>query len=99
MFVRGAAAVVLAALMLAGSGSSAALASSPSASAHAPTIVTYRNCRLLNQRYPHGVGKPGARDHVSGRTKPVTTFYRNVALYNANRARDRDKDGIACEKL
>jgi Excalibur calcium-binding domain len=29
---------------------------------------------------------------------PVTTFYVNNALYAANRGRDGDHDGIACEK-
>jgi hypothetical protein len=61
-------------------------------------VAKYSNCAAMNRVYKHGVGKPGARDKVSGRTKPVTNFYKNLALYNANRARDRDKDGIACEK-
>ena len=56
----------------------------------------YANCRALNADYPHGVGRPGARDRTSG--TPVTNFRRSRSLYNANRARDRDRDGIACEK-
>jgi Excalibur calcium-binding domain len=56
----------------------------------------------LNQKYPHGLGKVGARDHTTG-TPPVTTFHRSTRLYNLamsyNRGLDRDKDGIACEKL
>ena len=51
-------------------------------------------------KYPHGVGKPGARDTTSG--VPVTTFTRSASLYRTamgyNRSLDRDKDGIACEK-
>jgi hypothetical protein len=47
--------------------------------------------------YPHGVGMPGAVDRVSGTTKPVTTFERSSALYEANRGSDGDKDSIACE--
>lgn len=59
---------------------------------------TFKNCTQLNKTYPHGVGKPGARDKVRGSTKPVTNFKRSTTLYNANKKSDRDKDGIACEK-
>lgn len=59
---------------------------------------TYKNCTALNKVYKHGVGKPGAHDKVSGRTKPVTNFKRSAGLYKANKKSDRDKDGIACEK-
>jgi hypothetical protein len=38
-----------------------------------------------------------AVDRTSGTR--VTTFRRDLALYNANSGSDRDKDGIACEKL
>lgn len=58
----------------------------------------FANCAALNAIYPHGVGLPGAVDHVSGSSKPVTTFTRSTALYEANTARDRDGDGIACEQ-
>jgi hypothetical protein len=55
----------------------------------------------VNKKYPHGVGKLRARDKTSG--TPVTTFKRSNTLYNTamshNRGLDRDKDGIACEKL
>ncbi|MCD9198383.1 excalibur calcium-binding domain-containing protein [Aeromicrobium wangtongii] len=57
---------------------------------------TYKNCTALNKAYPHGVGKPGARDKTSG--KPVTNFTRSAAIYKKNTKSDRDKDGIACEK-
>jgi hypothetical protein len=60
----------------------------------------WKNCTVVNHRYPHGVGKVGARDHTSG--TPVTTFKRSNSLYaaamKANRGLDRDKDGMACEK-
>jgi hypothetical protein len=58
----------------------------------------FKNCTALNRVYPHGVGKPGAVDHVRGSTKPVTNFYRSAALYAANSSMDRDHDGVACEK-
>jgi hypothetical protein len=55
----------------------------------------------VNKRYPHGVGKLGAHDKTTG--TPVTTFKRSTRLYRIaisyNRGLDRDKDGIACEKL
>jgi Excalibur calcium-binding domain len=59
-------------------------------------VPRFPNCKALNAKYPHGVGRVGARDKTSG--TPVTTFKRSNALYEANRGRDRDKDGIACEK-
>lgn len=62
-----------------------------------PAAKTYANCDALHQDYPHGVGRPGATDHTSGST-PVTTFTVNRAVYDANTGRDRDDDGIACEK-
>jgi hypothetical protein len=55
----------------------------------------------VNKRYPHGVGKLGAHDKTTG--TPITTFKRSTRLYRIaisyNRGLDRDKDGIACEKL
>ena len=59
----------------------------------------FANCTALNKVYAHGVGKPDAVDHVSGHTKKVTNFYPSLSLYKANKGSDRDKDGIACEKL
>jgi Excalibur calcium-binding domain len=62
--------------------------------------VLYKNCTNLNKKYPHGLGKVGARDRTSG--TPVTNFARSTRLYNVamsyNRSLDRDKDRIACEK-
>lgn len=62
----------------------------------------YKNCTVFNKKYPHGVGKKGAKDHVKGKSKPVTTFRVDTKIYNAamtwNKDLDRDKDGIACEK-
>lgn len=60
----------------------------------------FENCTALNKKYPHGVGKKGAKDKTSG--TPVTNFKRSTKLYNkamkANSRLDGDKDGIACEK-
>ena len=61
----------------------------------------WKNCKAVNAKYPHGVGRLRARDKTSG--TPVTNFRRSNVLYNTamryNRGLDRDKDGIACEKL
>ena len=71
-----------------------------------PTSVSviprlYKNCTNLNKKYPHGLGKRFAVDKTSGQR--VTNFYRSTVLYRRamsyNRGLDRDKDGIACEKL
>jgi hypothetical protein len=69
---------------------------SPTTGAAVPRA--YPNCKALNRVYPHGVGRVGARDRVRGDTPPVTTFKRSHTLYRLNTARDRDEDGIACEK-
>jgi Excalibur calcium-binding domain len=62
------------------------------------TAKTYPNCEALNRVYPHGVGRIGARDRVRGSSDPVRNFKRSNLLYRQNSARDRDKDGVACEK-
>lgn len=83
--------------LLAASGSLAlAVVTVGSTAAEAVPAKKYSNCTKLNKDYPHGVGKPGAKDKTSG--TPVTNFTRNKKVYKQNTARDRDKDGIACEK-
>jgi hypothetical protein len=61
--------------------------------------LVYKNCTNLNKRYPHRIGKVGARDYTSG--TPVTTFKRSNRLYRIatsyNKGLDSDKDSIACE--
>jgi uncharacterized membrane protein len=64
--------------------------------AAAGASAAYPNCKALNAKYPHGVGLAGARDKTTG--EPVTTFKRSNTLYRLNVGKDRDKDGIACEK-
>lgn len=58
----------------------------------------FANCDAMHAVHPHGVGRPGAKDHTT-RTPPVTTFLPDLALYKANSGSDRDHDGIACEQL
>ncbi|HEY4267614.1 MAG TPA: excalibur calcium-binding domain-containing protein [Galbitalea sp.] len=82
------AALTIAALLaLSGAGAASASASVPH----------YKNCTAMHVHYKHGVAKTGARDHVKGKSKPDTRFYRSTAIYNANKGLDRDKDGVACE--
>lgn len=67
--------------------------------AQAATI--WDNCTTYNHVYPHGVGRLHAVDHTSG--TPVRNFVHSTVKYNRamthNRDLDRDRDGIACEKL
>jgi hypothetical protein len=70
-----------------------------SVTAKATIPPPWKKCALVNAKYPHGVGKVGARDHTTG--SPVNNFKRSNALYakamSFNKSLDRDKDGIACE--
>lgn len=61
-----------------------------------PAEHDFDNCTDMRGTYPHGVGRPGARDSTSG--TPVTTFYVSASLYEANSESDADGDGIACER-
>jgi hypothetical protein len=89
--------VVVAMLVFAGACLRAAVpvAASPRAAAS-----LWDNCTQVHKRYPHGVGRVGARDKTSG--TPVTNFKRSNLFYRlamrVNPGLDRDKDGIACEK-
>jgi hypothetical protein len=81
----------------------ALLVASPANAAIGSAIAApplYKNCTNLNKKYPHGLGRMGARDQTSG--TPVTNFKRSTKLYKLamsyNRGLDRDKDGVACEK-
>ena len=62
----------------------------------------FKNCTALHKVYKHGLGKSNAKDHVKGKTKPVTNFKHDTTLYNKaiayNKRLDADKDGIACEQ-
>lgn len=78
-----------------------ALALGLSAPADAVIPPKWKKCAVVNNRYPHGVGKLKAHDATDG--EPVTNFKRSTALYleamHYNRGLDRDRDGIACEQL
>ncbi len=64
------------------------------------TSCKFSNCAALNATHPHGIGRPGAVDKVAGGAQRVTNFTVDAAQYNENASKlDRDRDGIACEKL
>ncbi len=83
-------------------GASCAVVLATPGIADASATGIYKNCTAFHTKYKHGAGKAGARDHVSGSTKPVANFYHSTKVYNTamkkNRNLDRDRDGIACEK-
>jgi hypothetical protein len=59
-------------------------------------IIKFANCKAMNKVYKGGVAKSKTIKNKGGKThfKPFVSS----ALYNANKTKDRDKDGIACEK-
>jgi Excalibur calcium-binding domain len=74
-------------------------ASAPAARQTIP--ARWKNCTVVNKRFPHGVGKRYAQDKTKS-GDPVRNFYRSTLIYRRamhyNPSLDRDKDGIACEK-
>ncbi|MBG0917024.1 excalibur calcium-binding domain-containing protein [Exiguobacterium profundum] len=71
------------------------LSSTPTKSVDA-AVKTFKNCTELNKTYKGGVAKSKTTKNKGGKTH--YTPYVSKALYDANKARDRDKDGIACER-
>lgn len=59
-------------------------------------IVKFKNCKDLNKVYKGGVARTAKTKNKGGKTK-FKPFV-SKALYDANKGRDRDKDGIACER-
>jgi hypothetical protein len=56
----------------------------------------YSNCKALNKVYPGGVAKSSKAKNKGGKTKYQPKV--DAKLYKANSTKDRDKDGIACER-
>jgi hypothetical protein len=59
-------------------------AGTPFAAAAGAVSAPWKNCTTVNKRYPHGVGKVGARDKTSGTR--VTNFKRSSFLSSAARS-------------
>jgi endonuclease YncB( thermonuclease family) len=70
------------------------------ASAPSLSIQVFRNCEELNEVYPGGVARTDVTgNRVSGELRPFGVQpHFDDDLYEANRARDGDEDGIACER-
>ncbi|MBY9079692.1 excalibur calcium-binding domain-containing protein [Paenibacillus sp. HN-1] len=83
------------ALLAAGLAAGVLLWASPPASAGAE-MKKYRNCSELNKVYKGGVARSASTKNVGGKTKYKP--FVSAKLYEMNSGKDRDKDGIACEK-
>lgn len=71
---------------------------SPAAAVTAP-VKTFANCDAMHKVYAYrgGIKKVGAADR---RASGVAKYkpYVSTERYKLNAARDRDKDGVACER-
>lgn len=67
----------------------------PVSSAQAVSPKKYANCDELKAVYPGGVAKSKNWKNKGGALKNAPVV--NAKVYNLNAARDRDKDGLACE--
>jgi hypothetical protein len=56
----------------------------------------FANCTALNLVYSGGVAKTKTTVNKGGKTKVTPTV--NLKVYNENKSKDRDGDGIACER-
>jgi len=63
-----------------------------------PSVVSkkFANCAALNKVYPGGVAKNKSVQNKGGATKFTPSV--RPKIYKANSSKDRDKDGIACER-
>jgi hypothetical protein len=62
----------------------------------APKPIKYKNCTELNKVYPGGVSKSGSSINKGGKIRLTQVV--NIKVYDLNKALDRDKDGLACER-
>lgn len=87
------------AALLAAAALFVSVAPAPAATSAIP--ARWKNCKVVNKRFPHGVGKLRAHDRTKS-GDPVTNFRRSTRLYlqamHYNKRLDADKDGVACEK-
>jgi len=58
--------------------------------------VKFSNCSALNKVYPGGVAKSRSSRNRGGDTHYTPTV--NSKVYSENSGKDRDHDGIACER-
>ncbi|QOV12711.1 excalibur calcium-binding domain-containing protein [Viridibacillus arvi] len=60
------------------------------------SVKKFKNCTELNKAYKGGIAKNSKVKNKGGKTKYKPTV--SAKLYAANESKDRDKDGIACER-
>ena len=68
----------------------------PSSGSPALADKKFANCEALNSVYPGGVAKNSKVINTGGATKYLPAL--KPKIYKANSSKDRDKDGIACER-
>jgi hypothetical protein len=68
----------------------------PSYGAQVPQTAKFANCTELNSVYPGGVAKSARVTNKGGETKNTPAV--KPSIYKKNASKDRDKDGIACER-
>lgn len=73
-----------------------AVTSIPANAAPAVLEKKFANCAALNQAYPGGVAKSKSVKNKGGTTRRTPTV--SPKVYSENKSKDRDGDGIACEK-
>jgi hypothetical protein len=62
----------------------------------AASAKVFANCKAVDKVYPHGIAKNAhAATHATGLTERP---FVSATLYAQNRTKDRDKDGVACER-
>ena len=71
-------------------------ASGPVAASPILVAKKFSNCTELNKVYPGGVAKSSSTRNKGGKTKKTPTV--SAKVYAENSSKDRDKDGIACER-
>ena len=80
------------------------VAPAAAAEAQVHTAKSFANCTALNKTYPGGVAKNAKVRNtktVGGKKVAAKSSYKpkvSASLYAANKSKDRDKDGIACER-
>lgn len=62
----------------------------------APKPAKYKNCSALQKVYPQGIARSSTWVNKGGGIKLIPVV--NSKVYDLNKALDRDKDGIACER-
>ena len=68
----------------------------PSYGTQVPQAAKFSNCTELNKVYPGGVAKNAKVTNKGGETKNTPTV--KPSVYKKNASKDRDRDGIACER-